>query len=129
MRDDVGMMRHEAGLRGEPAPVLACAARIDHLLAVQEQQRKRLLGVLHVGKLADRRARLATGRDSVSRRERSDGTADRIDQQIAVALTPLVDAAKDGRRPLTRAADAHDVTTQLRIAVDHLGKHVVRRIE
>ena len=85
--------------------------------------------MFNVGQLADRRARLPAGRNSIAGRERADCSADRIDQQIAVTLVPLVRPAKDRRRPLTRAADAHDVFSHFCVAVNHLREHVVRRIE
>src|SRR6266852_3614764 len=85
--------------------------------------------MLDVRQLADRRARLAAGRDAVGMRERADRAADRVDQQVAVALAPLIYAAEDGRRPLAGAADAHHVAPQLGIGVDHLREHVVGGVE
>ncbi len=117
MRDAVGAVRDEAGLGRQAAAEFARAAGVGDFFSVQEQHREALLGVLHVRQLANRRARLAAGRDAG------------IDQQIAVALAPLVDAAEDGRRPLAGAADAHDVPAQAGIRVDHLGEHVVGGVE
>src|SRR5882672_6834242 len=62
-------------------------------------------------------------------RARADRAADRVDQQVAVALAPLIDAAEDGRRPLAGAADAHQVAPQLGIGVEHLREHVIGRVE
>ena len=92
--DALGVVWDEAGLGGEPAAVAAGAARIRQLLAVEHEQREVLLVVLHVGELADRRARLAAGVDAVGVRKGADGAADGVDQQVAVTLAPLVDAAK-----------------------------------
>src|ERR1700681_1201639 len=85
--------------------------------------------MLDVGQLADRCARLAAGRDPVAGGEGADRTADRVDEQVAVRLAPLIDAAKDRGWPLTGATDAHDVLAHLRVAVDHLREHVVGRVE
>src|SRR6266576_2264949 len=85
--------------------------------------------MLDVGQFADRGARLAAGRDSVARGEGADRTADRIDEQVAVRLAPLIDAAKDRGRPLTRATYAHDVLAHFRVAMDHLREYVVGGIE
>src|SRR5256885_13844783 len=75
--------------------------------SVEEEHREALLGVLDVRQLADRRSRLTASRDAVGVRKGADRAADRIDQQVAVALAPLVDAAEDGRRPLARARGSH----------------------
>src|SRR5436189_4327868 len=106
-------MRNEAGLRREPAAEFPRAPRIDHFLAVKEKERKGLLGMLDVGQLADRRARLPAGGDTVTVGKGADRPADGIDEDIAVALAPLVGAAENRRRPLAGAADAHDVLAHL----------------
>src|SRR2546421_4815090 len=106
-------MRNEARLRREPAAEFPRAAGIDHFLAVKEKERKGLLGMLDVGKLANRRPRLPAGRDSVRAGERADRAPDGIDEDVAVALAPLAGAAENRRRPLAGAADAHDVLAHL----------------
>ncbi len=123
------MVRDEAGFGREPAAIASGSAGIDHFLAIQEEQRERLFRVLDVGQLADRGARLAAGRDAVAGGERPDRPADRIDQDVAVRVAPLVHAAEDRRRPLAGAADAHDVVAHLRVAVDHLRERVVGGVE
>ena len=127
--DALGVVGDEAGLGGEPAAVPAGAAGIRQLLAVEHEQREVLLVVLHVGELADRRACLAAGVDAVGVGEGADGAADGVDQQVAVALAPLVDAAEERRRPLAGAADAHDVAAQLLVREEHLGDRVVGGVE
>src|SRR6266536_2172194 len=111
-------MGNEARFGGESAAPAPRTSRINELLAVEEEERKRLLGVLDIGQLADRRARLPPGRDAVAGGERADRAPDGIDQDVAVALAPLIKAAENGRRPLARAADAHDVVAELRVRVD-----------
>src|SRR5207248_1080985 len=110
-------MRNEARLGREPAAPAPGTSRIDELLAIEKEERKGLLGVLDIGQLADGRARLPAGRDGVAGRERPDHAADGIDQDVAVALAPLIEAAEDGRRPLARSANAHDVVAELRVRV------------
>ena len=112
-----------------PAAIPAGAAGIRQLLAVKDEQREVLLVVLHVGELADGRARLAAGVDAVGVGEGADGAADGVDQQVAVALAPLVDAAEECRRPLAGAADAHDVAAQRLVGKQHLGDRVVGGVE
>src|SRR6266850_1886293 len=113
VRDLVGAVRDEARLGRQAAAPFPGTARVHYFFSIQKQDGERLLGMLDVRQLADRRARLAAGRDAVGVREGADRAADRINQQVAVALAPLVDAAEDGRRPLARAADAHHVAPQL----------------
>ncbi|MDF3009878.1 MAG: hypothetical protein K0S03_674 [Burkholderiales bacterium] len=129
VRDRVRAVRNEAGLGREPAAPFAGAAGIADLLPVQEQDRKALLGMLDVGQLADGCARLAAGRDAVGMGEGADRPANRVDEDVAVALAPLVDAAEDGRGPLAGAADAHHVAAQLRVGIEHLREHVVGGVE
>ena len=74
------MVRNEARFGREPATIASRASGVDHFLAIEEQQRERLFRMLDVGQLADRRARLAAGRDAVAHGERADRSADRVDQ-------------------------------------------------
>src|SRR5207302_1836491 len=84
-------MRNEAGLGRQPAAEFSGAAGIDHFLAVKEQQRKGLFGMLDVGQLADRRPRLPSGRDAICARECADRAADGIDEDVTVALAPPIE--------------------------------------
>ena len=54
-----------------PPRYLPAPPESDHFLAVEEQQREALLGVLDVRQLADRRARLAAGGDAVAACEKA----------------------------------------------------------
>ena len=109
LHDLPGVVGDEAALRGHSAPKTAGPARVGELLAVEEQHREALLGVLDVRELADGGADLPAGVDAVRVREGPDGAPDGVDQNVAVALAPLVDAPEDGARPLARPPDAQDV--------------------
>src|SRR5215510_8310606 len=81
--------------------------------------------MLDVADTADGAAHLAAGGDAVAEAERADRAHHRIEQQVAEALAPLVDAAEDGQRELRRPADRHHVALQLGIAREHLADRVV----
>ena len=129
LHDHLGVVGDETALGRHPAAEAACASGVRQLLAVQEQHREALLGVLDVRELADGGTHLSAGVDSVGVREGADGAADRIDQDVAVALAPLIDAPEDRARPLAGPADAEDIAAHLRIGVDHLRDGVVGGVE
>ena len=112
-----------------PPAILPGAARVGVLPAVERQDREALLVVLDVADAADRAPHLAAGGDPVAEAEGADRADHGIEQEIAEALAPLVDAAEARQRELARAADAHRVALQLRMAREHLRQRVVGRIE
>src|SRR5262245_30003900 len=102
-------MRDERRDGGVAAAVLPGATRIHVLPSVERQDREALLVVLDVADAADGASDLSPGCDPVPEAEGANGAHHGIEQEVAEALAPLVDAAEARQRKLAGAPDAHRV--------------------